>query len=93
MDEGPDIVDAILSIDPLAAKHVDILGQVRLLVVCSRASCDVARRSQRAMLQDQNAVNQDKMNKLCHTGLPFYSGWVCKSVEWGIERDSPSRVV
>jgi len=45
------------------------------------------------MLQDQNAVNQDKMNKLCHTGLPFYSGWVCKSVEWGIERDSPSRVV
>jgi hypothetical protein len=28
LDEGPEIVDAILSIDPLAAKHVDNLGQV-----------------------------------------------------------------
>jgi hypothetical protein len=26
--EGPEIVDALLSIDPLAAKHVDNLGQV-----------------------------------------------------------------
>ena len=36
LDEGPEIVDAIISIDPLAAKHVDNLGQVR---VCATFSC------------------------------------------------------